>query len=399
MIANMMIAVAAAVAAMGTGSPTESRHDSLVVHEWGTFTTFAGSDGRAMPFYSGVGAAGDGSLPEWVFGYSAPDGRLAAVEAARLKFSEEGLVRMETPVIYFYSARPTTVDVRVEFKHGIMTEFYPPPTRVGMPAREREEFLRAASSLVWEGVSVRPEAEGARAALPDAGRSHYGAARATDGDLVTVKAEGKTYTEKFLFYRGVADFELPVTVRASGKDAFEISNAPGAAPVRAILMEVNGGALRYTSLDVPAGMSRATLPKEPADAEALARSLVKLLAEAGLYPKEANAMVNTWRAHWLGEPGVRVLYVVPRGEVDRALPLEIKPTPEKVERVFVGRAEVMTPEVEGKVKDLLARMEAAPEEKRDGIMEQVRALTGRFTGTACEHVRAMGKRQTAGVGR
>ena len=48
---------------------------------------------------------------------------------------------------------------------------------------------------------------------------------------------------------------------------------------------------------------------------------------------------------------------------------------------------------------LLAKVEAAPENERDGIMEQVRTLTGRFMGPACGHVLAMGARRTAGAGR
>ena len=34
-------------------------------------------------------------------------------------------VRMETPVLYFYSARKTTVSVAVDFPKGLITEWYP----------------------------------------------------------------------------------------------------------------------------------------------------------------------------------------------------------------------------------------------------------------------------------
>ena len=38
---------------------------------------------------------------------------------------------METPVIYFYSKEPQTVDVRVDFPQGIITEWYPQATTFG----------------------------------------------------------------------------------------------------------------------------------------------------------------------------------------------------------------------------------------------------------------------------
>ena len=42
---------------------------------------------------------------------------------------------METPVIYFYSDREQTVNVRVRFPHGLITEWYPqgriPPVPLG----------------------------------------------------------------------------------------------------------------------------------------------------------------------------------------------------------------------------------------------------------------------------
>jgi hypothetical protein len=53
-------------------------------------------------------------------------------------------------------------------------------------------------------------------------------------------------------------------------------------------------------------------------------------------------MVETWSGSWF-EEGTRVFYVVPRPLVDLTLPLNIRPRPGMVERVFVGRLEIATP--------------------------------------------------------
>jgi hypothetical protein len=59
----------------------------------------------------------------------------------------------------------------------------------------------------------------------------------------------------------------------------------------------------------------------------------------GLFPREAKAMVETWRDSWFGE-GTRLFYIVSRNAIDSILPLEIDPIPVDVVRVFVGRLEL-----------------------------------------------------------
>jgi hypothetical protein len=92
----------------------------LKVHEWGTFTSVAGPDGQAVEW---TPLSGPSDLPCFVtilnptsikvFG---PKAYLPAVRAT---------VRMETPVIYFYSGREQTVRAAVRFPHGVITEWYP----------------------------------------------------------------------------------------------------------------------------------------------------------------------------------------------------------------------------------------------------------------------------------
>src|SRR2546428_13489313 len=69
----------------------------LIVHEWGTFTGFAGSDGTHLPFTSDVGA----NLPGFVVTRSEQQQRLDPGNAGLyLDFSKGGLIalqRMETP--------------------------------------------------------------------------------------------------------------------------------------------------------------------------------------------------------------------------------------------------------------------------------------------------------------
>src|SRR2546421_3417321 len=62
----------------------------LTVHEWGTFTSVAGANGQSVEWYPLTGAT---DLPGFVEHF----------RDAGFKLGLRGTVRMETPVLYFYS--------------------------------------------------------------------------------------------------------------------------------------------------------------------------------------------------------------------------------------------------------------------------------------------------------
>src|SRR5438552_11805839 len=98
-----------------------ARRDPLIVHEWGTFTTVAGAEGASLewrPLVSG------NELPGFVYDLHALS-RGAGLRFVPRKDAMAALVRMETPVIYFYAEHETNVSVQVGFPDGTITEWYP----------------------------------------------------------------------------------------------------------------------------------------------------------------------------------------------------------------------------------------------------------------------------------
>src|SRR4051812_20675855 len=73
-------------------APRADAGQDLVVHEWGTFTSFSGSDGALLRF-----RPANTDLPRFVY-------RGGPVRKDEL----DGTVSLETPVLYFYAARPLT---------------------------------------------------------------------------------------------------------------------------------------------------------------------------------------------------------------------------------------------------------------------------------------------------
>src|SRR5262249_34392189 len=78
----------------------------------------------------------------------------------------------------------------------------------------------------------------------------------------------------------------------------------------------------------------------------------------GLYPKEAQAMVNTWEKSYFHTDGLRLLYVLPRTVVDEVIPLRIEPTPTQTVRVMAGRVEVLTPAKERRLEQAVANLQS-----------------------------------------
>jgi hypothetical protein len=197
-------------------------------------------------------------------------------------------------------------------------------------------------------------------------RYHYGHARETDSALVHVHCPKPATTaqtlvptgdlfEKFLFYRGVGNFELPLKLTATSDSTFELSNF-GRDPIRSLfLIEADGRAVRFTESEQIAGKAHTRLIQtgRTTSVDALADAVKHALIEAGLYEKEATAMVNTWRSSWFGEAGTRLLHILPRSLTDAVLPLTISPQPQQTVRVLVGRMEIMTRDQESRVAALV----------------------------------------------
>jgi hypothetical protein len=88
-------------------------------------------------------------------------------------------------------------------------------------------------------------------------------------------------------------------------------------------------------------------------------------------------MVDTWTDSWFTDEGERVLYVLPRAWTDEILPLTLSPAPEKLVRVMVGRAEIITPARVSSLRQILLKAQAGDAAARARSEAELKAL-GRF---------------------
>jgi hypothetical protein len=253
-------------------------------------------------------------------------------------------IRLETPVLSVYSPVDVDLHVKVSFEQGVMSEWYPKATTSSLDLTR--PLAATVGTIEWPTVHVRP---GADPAYPsDGARSHYYAAREVDAAPLQVGAQH----EKFLFYRGLGDFQPPITATIGSDGDVIVTGTAGMSSL--VLFTNRGGRVGYRMAG-GAGLP-ITLPQPAVTGSlaALRAHLEKRLTEDGLYPREAKAMVETWRDSWF-EEGTRILYLIPKSVIDRRLPLSISPVPAEVARVFVGRLELITTDMEDDVERAIVK--------------------------------------------
>ncbi|MGC2236855.1 MAG: hypothetical protein WA584_11890 [Pyrinomonadaceae bacterium] len=356
-------------------SEAKSKPADLIVHEWGTFTSIAGRNGIALDWRPLNGAS---DLPKFVYNKDENEG-FRGTYGEKIVTGQKGSIiakiRMETPVIYFYTPKEMEVNVKVDFPSGDITEWYPQASVVNTKYAPNEEGGRFSSGINWGTIKLLPDEN--PNFLREVSYSHYYPARETDAVPVQICNADKTKIEKekFLFYRGVGNFPLPVSVKISGKN-LTLSNTGQEEIKNLVVFENRGGKLGFRVVDK---LAKEAIVERPALNTTLSDVLGELqnfLVTEGLYEKEAKAMIKTWQDSWF-EEGLRVFYILPGKATNEVLPLSISPQPKELVRVLVGRAEVITPELEQDVKRQANLLKSTSAEIREEARQNLRKH-GRF---------------------
>lgn len=331
---------------------TANVSNGLIVHEWGTFTSVSADDGQALQW---LPLDGPSDLPCFVHRMT-----------LNLKSALSSRVRMETPVLYFYSPREMTLNVAAKFRNGLVTEWFPDADVVRHGSQPGGPMLARGidTSIEWTNVRVFPAAP--TDFRTEKNPSHYYAARHADAAPIEVSSE----REKFLFYRGVGEFVPPVSARLATGNRVIVNASRSGAAAAVMLFENHDGQMGYRlhrAFDKTAVLDEPNLDN---DVDSPEPALEQLLIAQGLYAKEARAMVETWRDSWF-EEGVRLFYILSQPAVDAILPLQVTPHPAETTRVFVGRIELITPEIEARVARALAAGDRTALEKFGRFLDPI----------------------------
>ncbi|HEY2951692.1 MAG TPA: hypothetical protein VGK40_03860 [Verrucomicrobiae bacterium] len=340
----------------------QARSNTLVVHEWGTFTSLQDEAGRTL---SGINTDEE-PLPDFVHDLSWSPGLVSRGKGAPLHYPDITM-RLETPVIYFHpptGSPPLTVTVSVAFRGGWLTQFYP-DALWSAPGAFYKLNAMTVGKLAWPQLNINGHANG-----PDTSARAWTAPRAVHATSITA-TNGES--ERYVFYRGVGHLNAPLRVsRLDGGLDLQSQLDPSVADRLTIqklwLVEsrADGGfAFRVLKPLIIAANSRTTVATTPAsfrDEDFSAGNLAELrqlmrsaIVNDGLFADEADALLNTWETSYFKSAGLRLFFLVPRAWTDHYLPLDFS-TPTQLTRLMVGRIELVTPEQ----RELLRRIAKAP---------------------------------------
>lgn len=326
--------------------------DDFVVHEWGTFTTVQGSNGKML---SGLYREEE-HLPGFVYHHAgfSPD---PAVQKGLYRPADNVTVKMETPVVYFYSKGERQANIKVDFPNGSISQWYPERQKgEEAPGTEKLDFQQPYEGWIeWDCKVLNKNTEKTINTNPLEETNTWTAPRATDANLVE-SPNGQV--EKFLFYRGIGNFETTVSLSFE-EQQLKIENTSSETIPYVFVYEkwdnedpvvwwtgsLDGKGTKKVS-EPTSGMSEMELEKKFLE-------FTGALVDEGLYEKEAVSMLKTWHESYFNSYGIKVFWIVPRSITDEVLPIEVSPAPTELERVLVGRSEILTPEFEAQlVKDI-----------------------------------------------
>ncbi|MFO0906417.1 MAG: hypothetical protein U0939_25655 [Pirellulales bacterium] len=378
--------------------------ERLTVHEWGTFTVLQDHAGQELP---GINID-DEPVPRFVHNL-APYVLANAFTSnshwiQRMKGAPQRhphvTMRLETPVLYFYpppgESTPFSCDVHVQFRGGWLTEFYPRAEAEAPGLHDRgfrfsELTPQTIGELTWRDLQI-----GQPGTPPETDEHVWIAPRKTQSASLTA-ASGES--EKYLFYRGVANLHAPLRIaRIDGTSKRQVHAhfteaiaGGGTVDIRRawIVSIAADGSVRYQTLGpwkvdrdpqrVVAEFDAAADSLPLTGLDALRVDMRRALVADGLYEDEATAMLATWERAYFRSSGTRLFFTVPRVWTDLVLPLEIS-RPASIERVMMARIELITPEHE-QLMDQLARQPLADPTWIDRLPAseaKERFLNGRF---------------------
>lgn len=167
-----------------------------------------------------------------------------------------------------------------------------------------------------------------------------------DSNQIVVENE----PEQFIFYRGIGRFTTPFSTSSNSEGTLTLGNSASEPIPLVLLLNFDGEKGGFTSFNLAGNTNRAvlehnipqaTLPVETYIAS-ISETLKAHLIQEGLLPLEAQAMIDTWKRSYFRTPGLRALYILPRAWTDSLVPISFSRAPTDLQRVFVGRVEILT---------------------------------------------------------
>ena len=346
----------------------------LVAHEWGSMQHHVGTSTSEFDLIG----EDQSDLPPFVKVWADQPSRVPQV--------------IRKPILYFYTQKQMKVTVSVRFPQGLLTQWYPDvnyfaPDRTNIRPGAQNPPLKG-GVLSWANLDLNPKTD--TSAFANVAKNHPWWHIARDTDATPIRVTGAPTrggaadpaVERFLFYRGAGEYKPMVMPKRDepGKD-LSVTVPFSQIDLRGVfLVRVNdsGATIAHAPVLRAEGTMELGGPdqtKPTAEAATTAKAqLIESLEAAGLFPKEAEGLVEIWGDDMFTTPGERLLYLMPSNEVERLLPLDIHPAPSQTVRTLIAWVEMSTPQAEKQIMDLVKKLGSADATERSEADKELRRL-------------------------
>ena len=345
-------------------------NSKLIIHEWGTFSSTVDKKGKQ---FSSQRFEGRTSLPDQVYTlgkasfnwkntiYSGYDEGNENKESGAYRHIHllGDTIRMETPVLYFYSEKEMDIAVDVKFPNGSIGEWYPNRKngeKISEDYLETGDIHKKVKSkkildlknytgfVSWKAKILEPKKKSNFSINTNS--TEWTAPRETESNQIQIGNE----IEKYIFYRGIANFENPISVKLESTKKEKFLNLKNLLNEKIPFVFVFNHDYKTKkkliywsgSLDENQNYKLNLFEKSTTEfSETHIIEFKKALEKAGLYPKEAEAMMKTWKESYFEKQfGLTVFYLVPENKLNQLLPIQFSVKPDEFKRAFIGRIKI-----------------------------------------------------------
>lgn len=363
-------------------TPIKDATDSYSLHEWGVFTASRGMRWAKQDMLSEWA-----SLPAFFRG-TIPGRRL--FNPGELKPYQHEMI-IKKPVIFIHNQKLATFDLTVKFPDGRPMVWWPPAIepKVGSWGSQIKHLRFQGIAVGLEGAKTKNGAALNKIALPPVAKDHWlNHLRAVKCSRVTVtgghlpRNNVKGFADQFIYYDGVIPSPKSPTVLRTGV-GITIDSASDHDWHDVLVIERTKDQWRISPwIDhISKGKQRTTiewkvLADEKQSIESLSTELTQRLVAAGLFKDEAESLVKTWEQGLFNQQGISMFYRVSQATYDKWLPMDAKPKPTSVIRVGLVMHIHLEPELESRVKQLIAQLGSEKYSVRENADRELHRIGG-----------------------
>ncbi len=248
-------------------------------------------------------------------------------------------ILVRKPVINIYSKSDFTLRVTAAIRDGKLTFWYPRHT----------EANQTGEKITWDNIQVTNTKKSLKEAKDS---SWWETARDTDSSYVVT---GQGEAEKFIFYEGESEKLVPgIEIKREGDKVVLVNKTKH---VYKSVLVVKGDKIACLELNKSKEVDfKNTIDKKEA------RSYVEgMLTGEGLKEREAKGVAKIWEEEFFKKEGLRVIYAMPRKEIDEILQVEMEPKPKNFKRAMI----VCVHENNTLIEDLIRKLGSDDPKTRD----------------------------------